>query len=69
MKQKSICMLNFFICLLLSTFVLIVHIAAEEAQTNGFIAQGYLKSSDNNYFGRTDEGTYEFNEIGEKSIN
>ena len=64
MKQKSICMLNFFICLLLSTFVLIVHIAAEEAQTNGFIAQGYLKSSDNNYFGRTDEGTYEFNEIG-----
>ena len=35
-----------------------------KGEIHGFIAQGYLKSSDNNYFGRTNEGTYEFNEIG-----
>ena len=31
---------------------------------HGFISQGYLKSSDNNYQGNTEDGTFEFNEIG-----
>ncbi len=33
-------------------------------QIHGFISQGYLKSSDNNFLGRTAEGTFEFNEVG-----
>ena len=31
---------------------------------HGFISQGYLKSSDNNYQGNTEDGTFEFNEFG-----
>ena len=29
---------------------------------HGFISQGYLKSNDNNFVARTEDGTYEFNE-------
>ena len=29
---------------------------------HGFVSQGYLKSDDNNYLGRSEEGTYSFNE-------
>jgi len=31
---------------------------------HGFISQGYLKSSDNNFFADTEEGTTQFNEMG-----
>ena len=29
---------------------------------HGFISQGYLQSTDNNYLANTDKGTFEFNE-------
>jgi hypothetical protein len=32
--------------------------------THGFISQGYMKSSVNNYQGNTEDGTFEFNELG-----
>ena len=35
-----------------------------DLQIHGFISQGYMKSSDNNFLGRTAEGTFEFNEVG-----
>lgn len=40
--------------------------AYEENQVNihGFISQGYLKSSDNNYLAETEDGTFQFNEFG-----
>ena len=31
---------------------------------HGFLGQGYLKSSDNNFLGNSEEGSYEFNEMG-----
>ena len=36
----------------------------EDIAMHGFVSQGYLKSSDNNYLGNSKDGSYEFNEIG-----
>lgn len=36
----------------------------ESIAMHGFVSQGYLKSSANNYFSETKDGTFEFNEIG-----
>ncbi len=35
----------------------------EDIQMHGFVSQGYLKSTDNYYFGDSKDGSYEFNEI------
>lgn len=39
-------------------------IMAEDVDIHGFISQGYLKSDKNNYLAGTDEGTFQFNEMG-----
>ncbi len=36
----------------------------EDIEIHGFVSQGYLRSSDNNYLGNTKDGSFEFNEIG-----
>ena len=36
----------------------------EMIQIHGFASQGYLTSDQNNYYARTDEGSFEFNEFG-----
>ncbi|MBU0992136.1 MAG: hypothetical protein KJ737_06545 [Proteobacteria bacterium] len=36
----------------------------DNVELHGFVSQGYLKSTDNNYLGNTKKGSYEFNEIG-----
>ncbi len=36
----------------------------EGFEIHGFISQGYLKSDNNNYLAETEEGTFEFNEMG-----
>ncbi len=36
----------------------------EDFVIHGFVSQGYLKSTDNNYLGKSKNGSYEFNEIG-----
>ncbi len=36
----------------------------EDVNIHGFVSQGYLKSSDNNYLGNSKDGSFEFNEIG-----
>jgi len=38
--------------------------AAQEVEIHGFASQGYMQSSDNNFLANTDEGTFEFNEMG-----
>jgi len=35
-----------------------------DIQIHGFVGQGYLKSSDNNYLGNTENGSFDFSEIG-----
>lgn len=39
-------------------------INAEEVDIHGFISQGYLMSDQNNYLAETDDGTFQFNEMG-----
>ena len=34
-----------------------------DLNVNGFISQGYMQSSANNFLGRTADGTFEFNEF------
>lgn len=36
----------------------------EDIEIHGFVSQGFLKSSDNDYLGDSSRGSYEFNEIG-----
>ncbi len=36
---------------------------SEQIDIHGFISQGYIKSSDNNYLADTQEGTFQFNEM------
>jgi hypothetical protein len=36
----------------------------EDVLIHGFVSQGYLKSTDNNYLAETEDGTFEFNEAG-----
>jgi len=38
--------------------------AEENIELHGFVSQGYLKSTENNYLGNSKKGSYEFNEIG-----
>ena len=37
---------------------------SEDISMHGFVSQGYLRSSDNNYLGNSKDGSFEFNEIG-----
>ena len=36
----------------------------EDIMIHGFLSQGYLKSDKNNYLGNSEDGSYEFNEVG-----
>ena len=33
-------------------------------QIHGFVSQGYMRSSDNNYLADSDEGSFDFSEVG-----
>ena len=37
---------------------------SDALQIHGFISQGYMMSDKNNFFGQTEDGTFEFNEFG-----
>ena len=37
---------------------------AEDVQIHGFISQGYLKTDQNNFLAETDDGSFQFNEMG-----
>lgn len=51
-------------------FIIIIFLSnSVNAQTNrtriqGFLSQGYLKTTNNGYFGETEDGTFQFNEMG-----
>lgn len=36
----------------------------EQIQIHGFISQGFLKSDENNYLGNSEDGSFQFNELG-----
>lgn len=37
---------------------------AEDVEIHGFISQGYLKTNQNNFLAETDDGSFQFNEMG-----
>lgn len=39
-------------------------IASEGIDIHGFVSQGYVKTTDNNFFDQTEDGTFQFNEMG-----
>jgi len=43
---------------------LLAESALERTQVNGFVSQGYINSSGNNFLSDSEEGTFEFNEVG-----
>ena len=48
------------VCLSLST----LHAGNEDVDIHGFISQGYLKTTRNNYIADSTDGTFQFNEMG-----
>lgn len=62
MKFKYITVL--LITFLLSGLTSAGAVELGEINIHGFISQGYLKTSDNNYLAQTEDGTFEFNEFG-----
>ncbi len=62
MKAKHI--ISFLLILILSGFTYAGAAEIAGIDINGFISQGYITSSDNNFMGNTSDGTFEFNEIG-----
>ena len=38
--------------------------AQESTQIHGFVSQGFIKSTDNNYLGQSERGSFEFTEVG-----
>lgn len=55
-KKIALIFLCLFLCIPVITF--------GDVMIHGFIAQGYLQSSDNNFFADTKDGAFEFNEMG-----
>ncbi len=55
------------IAVMVLSFIMIGNTQATEigeVDIHGFISQGYMQSSDNNYLADTEKGTFEFNEMG-----
>ncbi len=60
-------MKNIALKIIMIVFLLIFNTsvnAFEEIDIHGFISQGYLKSDHNNFYADTEDGTFEFNEMG-----
>ncbi len=53
-------------CLLILCFSAVASYSEEfgDVEIHGFLAQGFMQSSDNDFLARTNEGTFEFNEMG-----
>lgn len=61
--MKATCLKRLFIfisALLLGS----VHSSAQDVDIHGFISQGYLKTNQNNYLANSDDGSFQFNEMG-----
>ncbi len=51
--------------LVLCLALMVVPVSADQdVAIHGFVSQGYMKSSDNNFLADTDRGSFEFNEMG-----
>ncbi len=60
-------MKKIIIILILINFIWAGSVLAGQAgdiDIHGFVSQGYLKSGDNNFLAKTEDGTFEFNEMG-----
>jgi hypothetical protein len=62
MRAKHI--ISFLFVLILSGFTCAGAAEVAGVDIHGFISQGYITTTDNNFMGNTSDGTFEFNEIG-----
>ncbi len=64
MRRKTLSIILFL--LLISFFSANIAFGFDQGDVDihGFVSQGYLRSSDNNYLGNSKDGSFEFNEIG-----
>ena len=54
-----------FVQILSLPYLVLAHLTAmENINIHGFISQGYVRTTENNYFADTRNGTFEFNELG-----
>lgn len=58
--QRNVCLITLLLIMLVPPCAW----ASDDVEIHGFMSQGYMKSSANNYMTETDEGSYEFNEFG-----
>ncbi|MDD5723086.1 MAG: hypothetical protein PHY29_05015 [Syntrophales bacterium] len=61
MKKKRVLIVVFAGLMLLNAADAFAYVLGKVV-IHGFVSQGYLKSSDNNYLAQTEDGTFEFNE-------
>ncbi len=61
--MKKVIMIILFFCLLMVAGNLFAS-EAGDIEIHGFISQGYMKSDDNNFLAETEDGTFQFNEMG-----
>jgi len=59
MKRNSLYILISFLSVFIAGSVI-----ASEVDIHGFLAQGFMQGSDNNFLAETEKGTFEFNEMG-----
>lgn len=65
MKKKIVFLIVFLLCASHSKYGLAMEFdMLDNVDIHGFISQGYLKSTDNNFFAETEDGTPQFNEMG-----
>jgi hypothetical protein len=63
--MKTILSTSFFILTVMLFFPVSTHaFNLDDINVHGFISQGYLRTTDNNFMAETRDGTLEFNEIG-----
>ncbi len=62
MKKTIIIFISFFMSVASEEAVQAVELA--DIDVHGFISQGYLKTDNNNYLAETEDGTFDFNEMG-----
>ena len=53
----------FLVAVLFSSTRLVLAFDLKALEVHGFVSQGYLRSTDNNYLAKTEDGTTEFNDV------
>ncbi|MBF0226196.1 MAG: hypothetical protein HQK76_12145 [Desulfobacterales bacterium] len=65
MKKAVVLLITFLLCVFFTGNALAVEFdELGSVSIHGFLSQGYMKSDEYNFMAKTDEGTFQFNELG-----